>query len=92
DFDSTFLLRRRVRKYTNCPKSGINSSDDSEIKANQPSESSNFTTEEDEVTSESDDGESDDNGDFETFEDYASLDYEPFRDPPNKIQHYRVCN
>ncbi|CAI2198430.1 16028_t:CDS:1, partial [Funneliformis geosporum] len=34
-------------------------------------------------TSESDDGESDDNGDFETFEDYASLDYEPFRDPPS---------
>ncbi|CAI2198407.1 13634_t:CDS:2, partial [Funneliformis geosporum] len=46
DFDSTFLLRRRVKK--------------------------------DEVISESDDGKSDDNGDFETFKDYASLDYEPF--------------
>ena len=83
DFDSTFLPRRRVRKYTNRPKSGINPSDDSEIEANQPSESSEFTTEEDEVTSESDDGESDDNGDFETFEDYAPPDYEPFRDPPS---------
>ncbi|CAI2185748.1 3250_t:CDS:1, partial [Funneliformis geosporum] len=78
DFDSTFLPRRRVRKYTNHSKSGINPSDDSEIKANQPSESSEFTIEEDEVTSESDNGESDDNGDFKTFEDYASLDYEPF--------------
>src|ERR671910_317327 len=53
DFDSTFLPRRRVRKYTNRLKSGINPSDDSEIEANQPSESSEFTTEEDEVTSES---------------------------------------
>ncbi|CAI2198268.1 10316_t:CDS:2, partial [Funneliformis geosporum] len=80
DFDSTFLPQRCVRKYTNRPKSDINSSDDSEIEANQPSESSEFTTEEDEITSESDDGESDDNGDFETFEDYASPNYEPFRD------------
>ncbi|CAI2199545.1 19661_t:CDS:1, partial [Funneliformis geosporum] len=54
-----------VRKYTNHPKSGIYSSDDSEIEANQPSESFEFTTEEDEVTSESDDSESDNNGDFE---------------------------
>ncbi|CAI2190413.1 15491_t:CDS:2, partial [Funneliformis geosporum] len=68
----------RVRKYTNYPKSSINPSNDSEIKANQPLESSEFTTEEDEVTSESDD-----NGNFEIFEDYASLDYEPFRDPPS---------
>ncbi|CAI2189879.1 2165_t:CDS:2, partial [Funneliformis geosporum] len=30
---------------------------------------------------ESDDSESDDNGDFEIFEDYAPSDYEPFRDP-----------
>ncbi|CAI2198673.1 18801_t:CDS:2, partial [Funneliformis geosporum] len=36
----------------------------------------------DEVTSESDDGESDDNGDFEIFENYTSLDYEPFQNPP----------
>ncbi|CAI2195859.1 17076_t:CDS:1, partial [Funneliformis geosporum] len=76
DFDSTFLSQKRVRKYTNRFKSSINSSDDSEIEANQPSESSEFTTKEDEVTSESDD-----NGNFETFEDYALPDYEPFRDP-----------
>ncbi|CAI2197358.1 12017_t:CDS:1, partial [Funneliformis geosporum] len=61
--------------------SGINSSDDSEIEANQPSESSEFTTEEDKVTSESDDGEFDDNGNFETFEDYVPPDYKLFRDP-----------
>ncbi|CAI2199583.1 2710_t:CDS:1, partial [Funneliformis geosporum] len=78
DFDSTFLPQRCVRKYTNRFKSSINPSDDSEIEANQSLESSEFTTEEDEVTSESDDGESDDNGDFEIFEDYASLDYELF--------------
>ncbi|CAI2188048.1 19369_t:CDS:2, partial [Funneliformis geosporum] len=83
DFDSIFLSQKRIRKYTNHLKSGINSSDDSEIEANQPSEFSEFTTEEDEVTSESDDGESDDNGDFETFEDYALPDYELFQDLPN---------
>ncbi|CAI2197328.1 2352_t:CDS:1, partial [Funneliformis geosporum] len=37
----------------------------------------------DEVTNESDDSESDDNGDFEIFEDYVPPDYEPFRDPPS---------
>ncbi|CAI2197320.1 896_t:CDS:1, partial [Funneliformis geosporum] len=73
----------RVRKYTNHPKSGINPSDNFEIEANQPSESSEFTTKEDEVISESDDSKSDDNSDFETFEDYASPDYEPFQDPPS---------
>ncbi|CAI2196550.1 11554_t:CDS:1, partial [Funneliformis geosporum] len=67
-----------VRKYTNRSKSDINPSDNSEIEANQPSESSEFTTEEDEVTNESNDNESDDNGDFETFEDYASPNYKPF--------------
>ncbi|CAI2182538.1 660_t:CDS:2, partial [Funneliformis geosporum] len=83
DFDSTFLPQRRVRKYTNRLKSGINSSDNSEIEANQPLESSEFTTEEDEVTSESNDGESNDNGDFEIFEDYTPPDYESFQDSPN---------
>ena len=33
DFDSTFLLRRRVRKYTNHPKSSINSSNDPKTEA-----------------------------------------------------------
>ncbi|CAI2188996.1 3160_t:CDS:1 [Funneliformis geosporum] len=64
--------------YTNHSKSSINPSDDSKIEANQLSESSEFTTEEDEIISESDNGESDDNGDFETFEDYISPDYELF--------------
>ncbi|CAI2196542.1 18569_t:CDS:1, partial [Funneliformis geosporum] len=71
----------RVRKYTNHPKSGINPFDYSKIEANQPSESSEFTTEEDEVTSKSDDNKSDDNSNFETFENYASSDYKPFRNP-----------
>ena len=42
DFDSTFLPQKRVRKYTNRPKSDINPSDDPETEADQHSESLEF--------------------------------------------------
>src|SRR3954449_9172239 len=83
DFNSTFLLQRRVRTYTNHPKSGINPSDDPETEADQHSESLEFTTEEDYITGESEDDDISVENDFEKFEDYASPDYEPFQNPPN---------
>jgi hypothetical protein len=83
DFDSTFLPQRRVRKYTNHPKSGITPSDDPETEADQHSESLEFTTEEDYITGESEDDDISVEDDFEIFEDYAPPNYEPFQNPPN---------
>src|SRR3954468_2147205 len=83
DVDSTFLPRRRVRTYTNRPKSGINPSDDPETEADQHSESLEFTTEEDYITGKSEDDDISVEDDFEKFEDYAPSDYEPFQNPPN---------
>jgi len=83
DFDSTFLPRRRVRTYTNRPKSGINTSHDPETEADQHSESLEFTTEKDYITGESEDDDISVEDDFEKFEDYVSLDYELFQNPPN---------
>ena len=82
-FDSTFLPQRRVRKYTNRLKSSINPSNDPETEADQHSGSLEFTTEEDYITGESEDDDISVEDDFETFEDYAPLDYEPFQNPPN---------
>src|SRR3954453_1036900 len=83
DFNSTFLPQRRVRTYTNHPKSGINPSDDLETEADQHSESLEFTTEEDYITGKSDDNDISVEDDFEKFEDYESPDYEPFQNPLN---------
>ena len=83
DFDSTFLPQRRIRKYTNRPKSGINPSDDPKTEADQHLESLEFTTEEDYITGESEDDDISVEDDFETFEDYAPPDYELFQNPPN---------
>ncbi|CAI2199023.1 17420_t:CDS:1, partial [Funneliformis geosporum] len=51
DSDSTFISRRRVNRYKNRPKPNINLSDDnSEQSVDEPSESSEFTTEDDNIS------------------------------------------
>ncbi|CAI2199228.1 10671_t:CDS:1, partial [Funneliformis geosporum] len=55
----------------------------------KPSEFSEYTTEEDNISGSSsnrnelDDGETDDDKNYETFENYASSDYKLFQDPPD---------
>ena len=77
-----FLLRRRVKKYKNRPRSDTNLPDDNDDGSSESSDSSEFTTEEDENDSQS--GNESSSGEVsETFEDYSPPDYEPSQDPPS---------
>ena len=87
DSEFTFLPRQCLRRYKNCPKSDTNfPDDDPRINDDEPSESSKsseFTTEEDDNSHDSQSGNETSNGEeSETFEDYSPPDYEPSQDPP----------
>ena len=81
DSKPDFLLRRRVRKYKNRPRSDTDFPDDNDDGSSESSDSSEFTTEEDENDSQSGNKSSSEEV-SETFEDYSPPDYEPSQDPP----------
>src|ERR1051325_11094879 len=82
DDEFSFLPRQRVRKHINRPESTMKISDDDPDPGNDPSESSEYTTEEDIYSNASQsENEPDDNGRVsESFEDYSAPDYESFQD------------
>ena len=84
DLEFNFLPWQRIRKYKNNKKSVITISDEGDNHSKTDDDkSSEFTTEED-INSDTSQTGSDSNDDeyHDVFEDYSSLNYEPFQDPP----------